>query len=389
MKIIYCISSCHKPGGMERILAVKANYLADKLDYEVHIVTTETNNKGVNFLDFSKSIKFHCLDINFIETECYSFFKRFYQRKQKNREAYRKMQELVNIINPDIIVSMFSHDAYYIHKLKHRSKKIIEFHFSRIMTQKQIELAEGQHFKKAWLYLSDYFKNRLIKKYDKFIVLTEQDKVLWSDVIDSDVIPNMLISNNDKRASLKDKTVLSVGRLAKEKNYSDLIKAWSLFGKKYPEWKLEIVGDGDQKTELENLVSELNIQDSVELSSFTNDVEKKYLNSSIFALCSLYEGFGMVLIEAMSYGVPCVSYDTKCGPSSIIKNQEDGLIVPLNNISALAEGIESLIISEDLRYEYGDKAFQNVQRYSTDSIMKQWDILFKNLITEKDENTSC
>ena len=75
MKIIYCISSCHKPGGMERILAVKANYLADKLDYEVHIVTTETNNKGVNFLDFSKSIKFHCLDINFIETECYSFFK--------------------------------------------------------------------------------------------------------------------------------------------------------------------------------------------------------------------------------------------------------------------------------------------------------------------------
>ena len=153
----------------------------------------------------------------------------------------------------------------------------------------------------------------------------------------------MLIKDNNQQSLLNKKTILSVGRLEEQKNYSDLIKAWSLIANKYPEWNIEIVGDGEQRPKLTDLVSELKLTESVCLSSFTNDVESKYLNSSIFVLCSLYEGFGMVILEAMSYGVPCISYDTQCGPSSIIQNGEDGLIVPLGNIKALSESMESLI----------------------------------------------
>ena len=343
MKIIYCISSCHKTGGMERVLAIKANYLADKLGYEVHIVTTETNESGTTFMKFSDSVKIHCLDVNFLDTEQLSLFNRFYQRRLKNKEALSKMQELVNKLAPDIIISMFSHDVYYIYKLKDKSKKIIEFHFSRMMAKMQIKLASGNSLKKIWYYLSDYFKNNLINKYDRFIVLTQEDKKLWEDITQAQVIPNMLIKDNNQQSLLNKKTILSVGRLEEQKNYSDLIKAWSLIANKYPEWNIEIVGDGEQRPKLTDLVSELKLTESVCLSSFTNDVESKYLNSSIFVLCSLYEGFGMVILEAMSYGVPCISYDTQCGPSSIIQNGEDGLIVPLGNIKALSESMESLI----------------------------------------------
>jgi glycosyltransferase involved in cell wall biosynthesis len=115
----------------------------------------------------------------------------------------------------------------------------------------------------------------------------------------------------------------------------------------------------------------------------TNQIMEKYLESSICVLSSIYEGFPLVIMEAMSCGVPCVSFDTPFGPRNIIKNGEDGILVDYLNSQALAENICKVIEDEQLRKRLGKKAKQNIQRFSQDAIMKQWTDLFDLLLNTR------
>lgn len=157
--------------------------------------------------------------------------------------------------------------------------------------------------------------------------------------------------------------------------------------KHHPDWILDIFGEGFYKDSLTRQIKDRKLEYSITIYPFTQNITQEYLNSSILALSSNYEGFGLVLIEAMSLGVPCVSFDCPFGPSEIIRNQEDGLLVKNGDIQGFANAICHLIEHEAERKAFGKSAKENVKRYSPQNIMPQWEMLFHKL-TENDHRLS-
>ena len=225
---------------------------------------------------------------------------------------------------------------------------------------------------------------RTIKRFDKLIVMTESEKNDWH--IDDKVvfIPNMLVEypsevyNRDKLQ----KKVISVGRYAYQKGYDMLLYSWKTVQDKYPEWSLHIYGsrDGDMGdySQIEK-IKEQNQLDSVFLHPATNDVYSQYYESDFYVMSSRFESFGLVLIEAMSCGLPVISFDCKYGPHNIIHDGVDGTLVPLNDIEALSSAICSMIENAERRKSMAINARQESKKYHPDNVMPLWYEFYKSL----------
>ena len=162
-----------------------------------------------------------------------------------------------------------------------------------------------------------------------------------------------------------------------------LLNAWNKIAHQHPDWELVIYGQGNDYNSLKSLINQYGIAHSVYIFPPTKDIIDKYINASIYVMSSRYEGFPMVLPEAMVCGLPCVSFDAPCGPSEIITQGEDGFVVPFGDIQGLADKLELLMDNENLRCQMGIKARSNIMRYSVDNIMKQWEELFLQLSNKK------
>ena len=230
-------------------------------------------------------------------------------------------------------------------------------------------------FAKFWM------KNLLchIQKLDKFVVLTEEDKKRWDELDSVIVIPDPLSFNEVLISPLSSKRVIAVGRYVYQKGFDLLLAAWSIVEKESPDWSLAVYGQGDRKP-YEKLIDEYSI-DKTRCFLFgpTNDIISEYGRSSLFVFSSRFEGFGMVLVEAMACGLPVVSFDCPCGPKDIVRNGEDGLLVENGNVKQLAEGLLFLIKDSGERLRMSRAAIQNVQRYKIDHIAKNWKQLFEGL----------
>ena len=193
------------------------------------------------------------------------------------------------------------------------------------------------------------------------------------------VIPDPLPFSVDEKSSLQSKRVITIGRYTYQKGYDMLLKAWSLVEKKHPDWSLAIYGMGDRKP-FEGQIQALGIDENrIQLNGPVDDVSREYLNSSIFALTSRFKGFGLVIIEAMSCGVPVVAFSCKMGPDEIITNGEDGYLVSVGDVDGLANHLCSLIENQELRSQFGTAAYENSQRYGIDKVANQWKCLFDDL----------
>ena len=183
-------------------------------------------------------------------------------------------------------------------------------------------------------------------------------------------------------SSCKGKTIISVGRYSEQKGYDLLIESWKIVAQKHPDWCINIYGEGELKDSLQQQINTANLQQQIKLCQPVTNITKKYLESTFYVMSSRFEGFGLVLMEAMNCGLPCVSFDCPYGPSGIIRHQEDGLLVDNGNIHALAESICYMIENQEKRIEMGKKAKENIQRYSRGSIMAQWESLFQLLVNK-------
>jgi len=382
MKIVYCIIDCSQTGGMERIISCKANYLADVLGHEVKIITTDQSDRS-NYYDFSSKIEFYDLGINYNELEQYSFVKRIWEQLKKRKEHKLKLSQILKKWQADIVISTYSHEFTLLHNISDNSRKIAEIHFSKEHSVIGNKYKKQSILLKIKSLLAECRKYLYIKKYEKFIVLTKKDKENFSRVSNSEQIPNMYSFYPEKSADLNSKRIISVGRLSVEKRFDLLIEAWSMISEEFPDWRLDIFGMGDEYSKLEKLIDTKHLNDVIKINSPTKNIVNEYLNSSIFVMTSCYEGFPMVLLEAMACGVPCVSFDCPHGPSAIITDKEDGFLVENGNVALLAEKVKLLIQNENLRIEMGKKAKENVKRFSPDIIMKQWDNLFQQLTLNK------
>jgi len=377
MKIVYSIANIEKSGGIERVVSTKANYFADVLGYEVHIVTLTNTTKP--FFTFSSNIHIHSLGIEKMSHKPWMIFGSR-SRKDYQQKLFQKLEE----IQPDVTISVFGLDAEFLYKAKDGSMKVLEFHFTKNYLQhlgKALPNDKFRRLRKYWLLFLKNKEENIAKKYEHIALLTHKDKELWGNKAKFEVIPNPLSFVTEKTAKLENKTIVAMGRLVYPKGFQYLIKSFALLKEKYPDWKVNIYGNGQDKELLQKEINTLSLQENIFLKEPEQNVESILLESSLFVLPSLYDGFGLVLTEAMVCGVPCVAFDCECGPSDIIEDGVDGFLVETGNIQHLADKMELLMQDKNLRSEMGGKAKENVKRFNVPAIMDLWQGYLIQLIT--------
>ncbi len=377
LTIAFCIPSLYYPSGMERVLSLKANYFAEAFGYQVHIILTD-GKKQKPYYELHPSITVHQLDINYDELYDLPLYKRIGGYLKRQRLFKQRLDECLNLIKADICMSLLRRDINFINKMTDGSEKMGEIHFSRYNFRDFKDNRLPGFVQKT---IQRYWMNQLIRnlrQLRKFIVLSHEDAETWTELDNVGVIHNPLPFFPEGQSDCSSKQVIAVGRYQPQKGFDLLIPAWKIVTERHPDWVLRIYGDG-MRQELQQQIDELNIASSCILEHSVPNIADKYLESSIFVLSSRYEGFGMVVTEAMACGVPPVSFACHCGPRDIIRDGEDGFLVERENIAQLAEKIIYLIEHEDVRKEMGRKARVNVERFKMEAIGEQWRQLFESV----------
>lgn len=381
LKIVYCTPALYMAGGVERVLTLKANYMADVLGYDITIILTEGKEKPL-FYPLSRKIKVINLDIDFEALWTCSFFKKIFVYLQKQRIFKKRLTEELIRLKADITVSLLRREINFINDIQDGSRKIGELHVNRA-NYRNFEAGDTNIVKRLF---AKYWMHNLVshlKRLDRFVVLTEEDKSSWTELSNVEVIPDPLAFDINQVSPLTNKRVIAVGRYVYQKGFDLLLQAWKKIEQQHPDWELVIYGMGD-RTPYEQIITELQIDRTrCHLNGSTSDIKSEYLNSSLFVFSSRFEGFGMVLIEAMACGLPVVSFDCSCGPKDIVRHNEDGLLVSSGSIGLLAKAMSKMMYNDNLRQQMAKAAVKNVQRYKLNAICQHWKSLFDILIDNK------
>ena len=382
MNIVYCTDSVCFPGGIQRATIAKANALAEVRGNRVWIVVTD-NQRPHPVLPISESVHLVDLGIKYYEDDWKSKWNVLDGLFFKRRKHKRALRKFLNSIVPDILISTGTSEKYFLPHLSIKSSPICirEIHFSKDYRQR----AANGWFDKLLAAVGDFADYRLnIWCYDRVVLLTEEDKSThWRPSDKLLVIPNPTPTKSISPSSLKNKTAIAVGRLVNQKNYESLIRAWAIVYQHHRDWRLEIWGDGALRKCLEELIYRLNLEAAVSLKGYTDDIQSKYTSASFLVCSSLFEGLPLMMIEAMSAGLPIVSYACPCGPKDLVREGENGYLVPTGDEKALANRICHLIEDECLRMKMGASSLDYSKEYRIETIVTRWMDLFLSTLEEK------
>lgn len=381
-KICYCTPALYSAGGVERVVSFKASYFAEVYHFDVTIIVTEGKGKDC-FFPLSDKVKVINLNLGFEELWKASFIKKVFLYLTKQFKYRRLLKSELICIRPDITISVLRREINFINSIPDGSHKIGELHVNRSnyrnFTSRDNNLVK-RFFARFWM--NDLLKH--LKKLDRMVVLTEDAKRDWPELSNVQLIPDPIPFIVDQVSTLSSKRVVSIGRYAYEKGNDFLLRAWVKVEKQCLDWTLDIYGQGNQ-TPYRELMQELGIDESrCHLHGSITDVNNIYQGSSIFTLPSRFEGFGLVIIEAMAYGVPVVVFDCENGPRNIITNNQDGILVKPFDVDEYAEDLLRLIKDDQLRSQMGNRARESSKRYLLEDIAQKWKDLFDE-ITAKDE----
>ena len=394
-KIVFCTPALYSTGGVERVVSYKASYFAEQLGYEVSIIVTEGRGRDCYF-PLSDKVKVINFELGFEKLWKASFFKKVYLYLTKQWQYKRMLKAELMRIRPDITISMLRREINFLTDIQDGSKKIGELHVNRA-NYRNFEANNSNGLKR--LFARFWMKGLVgkLKRLDQLVVLTDKSKASWPELSNVMVIPDPITILREKGTGNSEKfaaagkrevgvnRVVTIGRYAYQKGYDLLLQAWAELSRireseNGEEWTLDIYGQGDQ-TDYRQLMAELGIDSNrCHLNGPVENVVKAYQESSIFVLSSRFEGFGMVLIEAMACGLPVVSFDCPAGPDEIITDGVDGLLVPSGDVHTLAEKLMLLMSDENLRRRLGQQARQTAQRYDMTVLVNQWTALFEKVI---------
>lgn len=380
-KIVYCTPALYMAGGVERVLTLKANYFAEHYGHDITIILTEGKDKPL-FYPLSEKVHVVNLDINFEELWGCSFARKVFLYLKKQREFRRKLKAELMHIRPDITVSLLRREINFITSIHDGSRKVGEMHINRA-NYRNFEVNDTNLFKRLFSHLWMNSLVRKLRRLDLFVVLTDEDRLSWTELNNVITIPDPMSFSPTRISRQEHKRVIAVGRYVYQKGFDLLLEAWSMVEKERPDWQLAIYGMGE-RTPYEELVTRLGIDKTrCHLNGSTEDIEKEYSESSLFVLSSRFEGFGMVIVEAMSCGLPAVSFACPCGPRDIVSNGVDGLLVDNGDVKELAEAILRLTGDDDKRRLMGEKARTNARRFDMDAIAALWQQQFKMIMDSK------
>lgn len=356
-RICFFIDSLSNSGGTERVTTVIANALSMR-GFDITIVTIKNFKKP--FFNLNPNIPIVSIEKNNFKNK---FFKQFYIIYFLRR--FLKSKSFDFIISVDSLLAMYSLPASFFSNVSHISWE--QFNF-------KIDL--GVWFRKITRQISGVFSDRII-------VLSKKDLGYWNQGLFLSKASLSVIYNpspyaiSDLYYNVNSKNVLCVGRLTKQKGFDLILKVWPEILKRCPTWNLTIVGDGEERENLINLTSQLNIFDSVNFINATQNIGDLFLDASIFCLPSRFEGFGLVAIEAISFGLPIVAFDCDCGPSEIV-SPENGFLVESDKLSSLSSALISMMEDDDLRISMSRASKSVAEKFMIDKVVNDWEWIFQN-----------
>ncbi|MEU0431115.1 glycosyltransferase [Streptomyces sp. NPDC006290] len=222
---------------------------------------------------------------------------------------------------------------------------------------------------------------RVLKHYadvDRMLALTREDADLWigQGMNNASFMPNPIPFMPEVPSPRTGNVVVSVGRLHDQKGIDMLLDAWAETAPRHPDWRLRIYGSGEDEEILKKQCTALGLDDCVDWMGRTSDVPGAMRGGSVFVLSSRGEGFPLALMEAMATGLPCAAFDCAPGVHEIIRDGEDGLLATLGNTGELARRLDTLMSDKALRDSMGEAARANIQRFTTDEVVRKWEGLF-------------
>ncbi|MEC6127699.1 glycosyltransferase family 4 protein [Acinetobacter ursingii] len=344
MKVCFIISSLKYKSGIERVACVLANALY-KSGYSVEIVNRDTKKNNVAY-PLETGVKVYSYSGNYFK---------FYQSVEKHIQSSM----------PDHIV------------LHNMGKLSLLLSFLKIPFKSKLISLEHVAFLSRPKWVQFFYKVRA-KKINQIVTLTQNDAQVYSSFHKNVTVINNIspfVLSLDKLSYRQDsKTVVSIGRLTYQKNFEDLLLAWSLINNEISDWSLHIYGTGEELHNLKKLIEERKIR-NVTLKGQTDNVEQVYCNAAFYVMSSRYEGLPMVLIEAQTFGLPIISYDCPHGPAEVIKEDITGFLVENQNYQKLAEVMLYLIQNPDKRSQMSIQSLYNAKKYSVEFILEQWEKL--------------
>lgn len=347
-KIVFFSGGIHRAGGTERVLTMIANSLS-KNGYEVTVVSLCGEN---NFYPLEPEVKVIYIHSKSLSSSVIS--------------NINKLRKTVKTIQPDYWV-----DVDY----------ILGIYTKRIRNMcREMKWISWEHF--CFYYQYPYY-NGLRKKLRQYVCKHADCVVVLSKEDRKDYLDNLMVMgqlkqiynpipyNEAEHSYEKEKIVLAAGRLTKIKGFDRLLEAWGDIEKDFPEWKLIIAGEGEEK---ENLLNQINIKKlaNVEITGFVKDMESLYRKASVFALPSRNEGFVMVLLEAMAYGIPLIAFNCKSGVKEMIDNGGNGYIVENDNINDFSKMLRKIMADEALRDRMSIESRAKAKEFTVEKINSQW-----------------
>lgn len=374
MRILYVTDALAVWGGIERVLSDKMNYLVREYKYEVYVVTAD---QGEHPIPFPLDERIHVKDLNIRFHQQYHYYgiKRILKYWQLERLFGNRLKSYILEIKPDVISCIRDGYASTLLGLKVSFPVIFESH----AMYRDVVFENSTYLHR---YVT-FWKRRRLRKLDRLVALTQGDADDWKRVCPHTcVIPNVVHLNKSGNYSrCESKKAIFAGRFDVQKDFGTMLDIWALVQQRHPEWILNVYGNGELKPDFQRLVGERKL--NVIIHPAVPDIMEKYKESSMLLMSSLYEPFGLVLVEAMSCGLPVVAFDCPYGPRDIITDGTDGFLVEDRNIYAFADRVCQLMEDEHLRQRMGQAAILFAQRYNSDAIMPQWDCLFTHLTNLK------
>ncbi len=381
MKIIYLLKSFAAKGGEERVMADKMNYLAEN-GYDIILITYEQGEHKMAY-PLHSTIRHYDLDTRFFTVTKEPIGKKIYHLLALRKKFVKRLRDRIREIQPDLLISTINplKNVSLLNKVKRETDISIwlESHLAYKATIRATDFNENT-IKRHIAKLYDIWNLKAIQHCDCLIALTNGDAENWRRYCQNvKVIPNPITYiPKELSFSKSPNRIIAVGRLHAQKGFDLLIQAYSLIAYKIPEWHIDIFGNGIDEKNLRKMIHDKKLDDKIFLKGITNEIFKEYCQSQFLVLSSRYEGFGLVLGEAMACAIPCVSFRCEYGPEDIISNNIDGLLVDDGNVNELADKILWMATHPEERTSMGANARIKVQNYNKETIMKLWISLFEH-----------
>lgn len=367
--------------GVERVMSDKMNFLAEH-GYDVVLVTYEQGNHPLAFT-LNPNVVHHSLDARFFTLSHYPVWKRPYYYYKMCHCLKCGLQRVADSEQPDVMITTtYSMKVLgIILGIKTSAHRLIESHIACYTVRKAYDYRKNAIlFRLARLY--DQYVFGKIRRFERLIVLTAGDAKDWQEYITNiEIIPNPVTAFPDEvfPHDGSGHRIIAVGRLHEQKGYDLLIEAFSLIASKCSEWHIDIFGSGDDEKMLIDRIYSKGLDGRIRICAPANNIYEEYQKSEFFVLSSRYEGYPLVLNEAMSCGIPCVAFRCKYGPEEAIEDQVTGLLAKNGDIEDLAQKILWMITHQEKRLAMGQAARVAARRYLSNTIMQRWIILFSSL----------